>query len=343
MQLIRHLQNLPPTSTYTSYGILFGLCLPLSAWALDITTSNLSFSFLGIVHAHQHNYLHWIIDSVPVILGTAGNFLGIQKSKLDTYAKTLEEQVSQYAEKPKLSLVETKHTNKAKPIFLYYMSHELRTPMNTILSFAQLLHSEPLNEEQSQSVKEILKAGSHMLLLVEDLLNLNQIEAGLLNLNIEPVLLQPIINNCLSTIIPLANKQQTTLTNLSAPFTDCFVYVDSLRLKQVLLHLLANVIKFNAEKGTITIHTTHKNNERVRISITDTGAELSSEQQGDLLEKFELEHTGLFITKKLVERMDGEIGFTSTPSVGNTFWVEFKCIATADSNHTNQEYKSTSS
>ena len=221
--------------------------------------------------------------------------------------------------------------NLAKSEFLSHMSHELRTPLNAILGFAQVLENDPqypLAAEQRDSVQEILRAGDHLLELINEILDLARIESGHLSISQEPVPLLPMIEECLTLIRPLAEAKSIRII---ADDKDCREYVsaDRVRLKQVLLNLLSNAVKFNRPDGTISI-TCIATADTVRIRITDTGNGLTPEQQSRLFSAFErldadikaIEGTGigLALSKRLVELMDGEIGVESTPGVGSTFW-----------------------
>jgi len=239
---------------------------------------------------------------------------------------------------------EAENANRAKSQFLSSMSHELRTPMNAIMGFGQLLKMEtdqPLNESQQESVDEILMAGDHLLELISEVLDLARIEAGRIDLSIESVVLGEIVAESQQLILPLAQKRgiEISLThngsNISierAFQSNSTIRADRTRLKQVLLNLLSNAVKYNRENGKIIIACNDTNNSQTRISISDTGAGFTSEQQIQLFKAFNrlgaeqsnIEGTGigLVITKNIVELMGGDIGVDSQPGKGSTFWVE---------------------
>lgn len=228
---------------------------------------------------------------------------------------------------------EADRANKAKSEFLSRMSHELRTPLNAVLGFAQVLEMDDLNGEQSESVRQISKAGTHLLQLINEVLDLSRIEAGRLSLSIEPVRWHRALEECLTLMAPLAADRGITLnSDISPEHAGEFVRADHQRLKQVLLNLLSNAVKYNSEKGAISV-TVSEGEGRMRIAVTDTGAGIPAERIHKLFSPFErleadqttIEGTGLglALTKRLVEAMGGEIGLHSEVGVGSTFWVEF--------------------
>jgi CheY-like chemotaxis protein/anti-sigma regulatory factor (Ser/Thr protein kinase) len=209
------------------------------------------------------------------------------------------------------------------------MSHELRTPLNAILGFGQLLEMGIEDAEQADNVQEILRAGHHLLELINEVLDLARIEAGRLTISQEPVPLMPLIEDSLTLIRPLAEGRGIRIIEAGR---DCgeHVLADRTRLKQVLLNLLSNAVKYNRERGSVSIACVH-DGDAVQIRITDTGAGLAPDQQARLFTAFErldadkhaIEGTGigLALSKRLMELMQGEIGLESSPGQGSTFWI----------------------
>ncbi|TCS71170.1 PAS domain S-box-containing protein [Sulfuritortus calidifontis] len=222
--------------------------------------------------------------------------------------------------------------NQAKSAFLSSMSHELRTPLNAILGFSELMLDEPnLTAEQQDNVREIFSSGEHLLKLINDVLDLSRIEAGRMQLAIERVQLQDIIEACRHMIEPLARKNGIIL---SFELDDCrrtLVLADRTRLLQALLNLASNAIKYNHAGGTVTLACERRAG-RLRLSVKDTGPGISPEKQRDLFSPFsrlgkefsniEGSGIGLALTKQLVELMDGELGFSSSPGQGSVFWLD---------------------
>jgi len=232
---------------------------------------------------------------------------------------------------------EAEKANLAKSEFLSRMSHELRTPMNSILGFAQLLEMGELNSRQSKGVNHIMKSGKHLLDLINEVLDISRIEAGRLSLSLEPVQLSGIIPEMIDIVKPQIIERQIRIEVIKSESNQMFVRSDRQRLKQILLNLLNNAIKYNRESGSISIKTELRPvNElgvaMIRVSITDTGMGISEEDLPKLFNPFErigaeksaTEGTGLglSVVKKLVEAMSGKLGVESKPGSGSTFWIE---------------------
>ena len=225
--------------------------------------------------------------------------------------------------------------NQAKSQFLSRMSHEFRTPLNAILGFAQLLETnsnERKEPGQRHNIEQILKAGWHLLDLVNDLLDFAAIEANMINLQIEAVDLVECIHTSLDIIQPLAEQRELTIENTVDICAGMYVQADSVRLKQALLNLLSNAVKYNQTGGVVMLSCEQAGADAVRISVTDTGSGIQQADMSTLFEPFNrlylrtyaVEGTGIGLTiaKQLVESMRGQIGVTSEPGQGSTFWIE---------------------
>ncbi|MFX1689693.1 ATP-binding protein [Paraburkholderia sp. A2RI-6] len=231
--------------------------------------------------------------------------------------------------------------NQAKSDFLSGMSHELRSPLNAILGFAQLLASEtpPPTPSQRTSIDQILHAGWHLLKLINEVLDLAKIESGGLSISHESVLLSDTLLECRAMIEPQA---QTRGIRLLFPQFDIpyFVRADPTRLKQILLNLLTNAVKYNSTPGEVEVRCSASTPERVRVTVRDSGAGLSPEQIALLFRPFnrlgqeagpeEGTGIGLVVSKRLVELMSGTIGADSKVGVGSTFWIELNSAPAPD-------------
>lgn len=224
-------------------------------------------------------------------------------------------------------------SNLAKSEFLSSMSHELRTPLNAILGFAQLLETGTPSPSQGRSVDQILKAGWHLLALINEILDLSLIESGKMTLSLETVSLAEVMLECRSMIEPQAQKRGI---RVSFPRFDSPVCVaaDRMRVKQVLLNLLSNAIKYNREGGTVSVECAPQHDGRVRISVRDTGAGLTPDNLDHLFQPFnrlgreglaeEGTGVGLVVCKRLTELMGGAIGVESTVGEGCVFWIDLE-------------------
>lgn len=232
----------------------------------------------------------------------------------------------------KLAKDEAEKSNAAKSKFLSGMSHELRTPMNAILGYGQLLQfdSDTFNETQSDNIKSILDAGNHLMTLISELLYLSKIESGKVDVNIQTILLNDVVEQCIALITPQAEAHQVKIINHIGS-ENYIVQVDITRIKQVLLNLLSNAVKYGNDSSQVTIDYKIVTSRYLRIGITDLGNGLSKEDIDKLFMSFErlnqkedVEGTGLglVITKSLIEHMGGSIGIESTLGKGSTFWVE---------------------
>jgi len=287
---------------------------------------------------HVDNEVFWRADgtffsaeywSVPVFIN--GKIEGAVVTFFDITERL------QSVEKIKEARYEAEKANLAKSEFLSRMSHELRTPMNAILGFAQLLEMGELNKSQMKGVGHILSSGKHLLDLINEVLDISRIESGKVSLLLEPVALDDIIQEMTDTIQPLIYARQLSLELVRCSDISLFVKSDRQRLKQVLLNLLNNAIKYNEANGSVKIkteiiHNAGMNPDSIRISITDSGSGISTENIQKLFKPFErigaektaTEGTGLGLTvvKKLMDAMDGKIGIDSIKGEGSTFWIE---------------------
>lgn len=220
---------------------------------------------------------------------------------------------------------------RSKDVFLSNMSHELRTPMNAIMGFGQMLQYDPaLNADQQDSVHEILRASEHLLSLINDVLDLSKISVAKMVFNIEPVPLSEVLRECQNLVTPLLQQHAIELHIEAHP--EHVLLADRLRLKQVLINLLSNAIKYNRPHGQVRVGLEEADDSRLRLYVRDTGYGIPLEHQARLFEPFNrlgfensgVEGTGigLSIACKMVEGMQGRMGFDSVEGVGSTFWFE---------------------
>lgn len=225
---------------------------------------------------------------------------------------------------------DAERANRAKGQFLSRASHELRTPMNAVLGFTQLLELEELTEVQRANVDRILKAGKHLLKLLNEVLDISRIEAGGRALELEPVRISDAIREAVEFVEPMLEESKIRLEIEPGP-QSC-VLGDQQKLVQVFLNLFSNAIKYNRAEGSVRVKQ-EPAGEQIRINVTDTGEGIAAAERSKLFQPFErlgAERTkipgtglGLALCKKMVELMGGSIGVESTPGEGSTFWVQF--------------------
>lgn len=226
--------------------------------------------------------------------------------------------------------------NETKSLFLRSMSHEIRTPLNAIMGFAQLLQCNEetgLTERDQEYLNHIIESGDHLLSLVNELLDLAQIESGKLTLSVEPVPAMKVFEECLSMLEPSAQKQGIQVSMSAVDAFDVSVRADRVRLKQAVVNILSNAIKYNQPGGKVTCQLTRLDKDTLRIAVADTGVGISAQKWESLFEPFnrlgreastiEGSGIGLAVTKTVVEAMGGEIGVYSSIGRGTCFWLDF--------------------
>jgi PAS domain S-box-containing protein len=221
--------------------------------------------------------------------------------------------------------------NRSKSEFLSRMSHELRTPLNAILGFGQLLELDELTPDQREATTQILRGGRHLLDLINEVLDISRIETGSLALSPEPVAVADQLVDAVELMRPMADQHGIHLVADAGRTCPDYVFADRQRLKQVLLNLISNAVKYNRRGGTVALGCEHGEG-TVRIRVSDTGAGIPADRLAKLFTPFErlgaeqtgIEGTGigLALSQRLAEAMGGELGVESTVGSGSTFWLE---------------------
>ncbi|OYW80753.1 MAG: hypothetical protein B7Z27_03245 [Sphingobacteriia bacterium 32-37-4] len=234
---------------------------------------------------------------------------------------------------------EAQEANKAKIDFLSKMSHELRTPMNSILGFGQLLQMGELTPVQEKGVQHILDSGKHLLNLINEVLDISRIESGRISISVEPIEVYEVINEIKDSLLFSANQKNISLNTQLNNTVPTYIRADRQRLKQVLINLTNNAIKYNNEGGEVTTSVDIKQTSEdgytpIRISVTDTGWGIDEKDLERIFipferigaEKSNVEGTGLglAVVKQLVDLMGGKVGVKSAPGKGSTFWIELQ-------------------
>ncbi|AZF10830.1 Sensory box histidine kinase/response regulator [Pseudomonas sp. R2-37-08W] len=231
---------------------------------------------------------------------------------------------------------EAERASRAKSEFLSRMSHELRTPLNSILGFAQLLDMD-VPKAQQANVGHILRAGQHLLTLINEVLDIAKIEAGSLALNIAPIPLASALQEALTLVSPMAADAGVQLQPLPALAADTGIVADRQRLTQVLLNLLSNAIKYNRRDGQVSLEIGIQG-QRISVSVCDTGNGIAADHIGQLFKPFERlgadpnvegSGLGLALSKSLLENMDGQLKVQSQPGIGSRFTLELPFVRMA--------------
>jgi PAS domain S-box-containing protein len=273
----------------------------------------------------------WANVVITPLYDEAGALRGFSKVTRDITERRRAEEALEVARQ------EAETASAAKSLFLSRMSHELRTPLNAILGFAQLLDLDRGAADASgsgshrTSIDHILRAGRHLLALIDEVLDIARIEAGKLGLAITPVMLPAVIDEAIGLSRPQANARDVTIVSDVSGLPP--IAADPRRLLQVLLNLLSNAIKYNREGGTVKLRSVLVG-QKVRIEVIDNGIGIEPEQVGQLFQPFtrleagaarsEGTGLGLSLSRALVEAMEGTIGHAPRGDgrEGACFWVE---------------------
>jgi PAS domain S-box-containing protein len=286
----------------------------------------------GVSHLHlryrvRHADGHWVVvDSrARAVLDAKGHFAGAVVVSRDVSDKLESEH------KLKQSREAAEHASRAKSEFLSRMSHELRTPLNSILGFAQLLQMDELPPQSADAVEHILRAGRHLLDLIDEVLDIARIEAGHLELSLGAVWVSEIVAEAVELTSPIAARAEVTI-HPGGAFGDQVVTADRQRLMQVLLNLLSNAVKYNHPGGRVDLSCRREADGFVRLSVADTGRGIRSEDLDRVFVPFDrigaeqsgIEGTGvgLALSQHLCERMGGRLSVDSVAEVGTTFYVD---------------------
>ncbi|WP_317928647.1 PAS domain-containing protein [Halioxenophilus sp. WMMB6] len=279
--------------------------------------------------ADRHGLYRWVRTRSFGIYNSDGKPLVVSGTNIDiTEIKQAQERLARARD-------EAESANISKSKFLSGMSQELRTPMNAILGYAQLFEFDSnLSNEQWDNIREIRKAGEHLIQLIDDVLDLSKIESGHITLNMEPVMVADVVRDCITLSHPQANQYGVTITADLDDAEPLYAECDRVRLKQVLLNLISNGIKYNRESGWVNLNLFVHDAEELCISVEDNGQGIPEPKQQELFQPFNrlgaektaIEGTGvgLVITKRLVEMMAGDISVYSQENVGSCFEIHLR-------------------
>jgi PAS domain S-box-containing protein len=294
----------------------------------------------------RHSDGHWVtLDTRgQVVSDQSGAFAGAVIVSRDMTARIQSEQRLRDAREA------AERASRTKSEFLSRMSHELRTPLNSILGFAQLLQMDELPDEQTEAVDHILRAGRHLLDLIDEVLDIARIESGHLELIMTAVPAPEIVRDAVELTRLMAESADISVQVAIDPDSDILIRADRRRLLQVLLNLLSNAVKYNQPGGRVDVSCYESAPGRVRLVVTDTGRGIRAEDDARVFTPFDrlgadrsgIEGTGvgLALSQHLVQMMGGQIGFDSVPDVGSSFFVD---LATATAGESPDELPDASS
>jgi PAS domain S-box-containing protein len=297
-------------------------------------------------YAEWFDFLNTLVGQAAIAIENTQLFENLQRSNVE-----LEYRVAERTAELNRTNIELEHANHVKDEFLANMSHELRTPLNSILGLSESLLEQrrgSLNEHQQKSLRLVESSGHHLLDLINDILDLSKIEAGKLDFYPQPLTVDEFCWSCLAFVKSQAVKKSINITYTNEA-TVSKIFVDPRRLKQILVNLLTNAVKFTPEKGKVTLQVTSKlDQDLIQFSVIDTGIGIAPEDLQMLFQPFvqvdsslnrQQEGTGLglALVQKLTDFHGGSVLVESEVGKGSSFTINLPCkldeIAKLDNLH----------
>ncbi len=301
-------------------------------WALAITAAALLFRVLALVLGDLTPVTFGSQSLVLVVVALAGAVAATSLTRAAVARAALSDmdELRRAEAAVAAALDEAEAASQAKSEYLSRVSHELRTPLTVILGFAGLLEMEDPRPDQQASIAMVLKAADHLLRMIDELLAISRIESGREELALEAVSIDEVVAECIELVALAAAPRRVAVHREPSGER---VIADSQRLKQAVLNLLTNAVKYNREGGHVDVSARRVDGDRVRLTVKDTGSGISPDLVSRLFQPFDrlgaerttIEGTGLglALSKHLVELMSGTIGVETEPGAGSSFWLEF--------------------
>jgi two-component system sensor histidine kinase BarA len=328
-------------STLFAYKLINSVIRPISSMVLAIDRiregkidSRISGQLVG-----ELNFLKNGINTMAQSLGT---YQDEMQRSIDQATIDLRESLEQFEiQNVELDIAKRKaqDANKVKSEFLANMSHELRTPLNGVIGFTRQVLKTPLSPTQRDHLQTIERSAGSLLSIINDILDFSKLDAGKMIIENIPFSIRESIEETLTLLAPSAHKKNIELSLRVSPQLPDSLIGDAMRIKQVMVNLASNAIKFT-DKGSVDInlegHIIAKNRYKIRVTVQDTGIGISNQQKNSIFEAFGQGDKsvtriyggtglGLVISQRLVSEMHGGIGFESVENEGSTFWFTFQC------------------
>ncbi|REL30543.1 two-component sensor histidine kinase BarA [Thalassotalea euphylliae] len=286
--------------------------------------------------------LNFLKNGINAMAQSLGDYHDEMQRSVDQATVDLRESLEQFEiQNVELDIAKRKaqEANKVKSEFLANMSHELRTPLNGVIGFTRQVLKTPLGDTQRDYLQTIERSANNLLAIINDILDFSKLDAGKMVIESIPFTLRESLEESLTLLAPSAHKKNIELSLRIAPQVPDSLIGDAMRIKQILINLANNAIKFT-DKGAVCIDVDiehqQDNKASFKVTVTDTGIGMNSEQQKTIFEAFGQADKsvtrlyggtglGLVISQRLAQEMQGDIGFISEEREGSTFWFTFKC------------------